>query len=113
MGFRSLTVAHVRDLLEGYDDDQLVVFTADYGDYSHTPQALPLRGEAQEREIEESGYSQSGWALVPQERERMIVEADEAEDGRCACGAEEGDWHKEGCAVWAAKPARLTVLVLS
>lgn len=61
--FRTLTVAALRDLLDGEDPDALVVFSADYGDYHHTEQALTLRGHVEEREVEESAYSHSGFAL--------------------------------------------------
>lgn len=60
---RTITVAQLRAALDGEDDDALVVFTADYGDYHHTPQALPLRGLIDEATISESGYSHSGYQL--------------------------------------------------
>jgi hypothetical protein len=60
---RTITVARVEALLEGLDPETPVIFTADYGDYHHTPQALPLRGEAEEVTVSESGYSSSGWRI--------------------------------------------------
>jgi hypothetical protein len=60
----SLTVAELRGLLEGEDDDAVVLFTCDYGDYLHTKQALPISGDIEEHQVEESAYSHSGWALA-------------------------------------------------
>lgn len=60
---RTITVAELRRMLDGEDDDALVIVSADYGDYHHTEQALPLRGEMDEVTISESGYSNSGYAV--------------------------------------------------
>lgn len=62
--FKSITVAKLRELLEGEDDQALVIFAADYGDHCHTEQALPLRGEIDEVAIRESAYSASGYAVL-------------------------------------------------
>ncbi len=60
----TITVADLLELLQDEDPTALVVFAADYGDHSHTEQALPLRGAIEEVEIvEEAGYSNSGWAI--------------------------------------------------
>jgi hypothetical protein len=59
----SITVRQLQELLEGEDPDALVIFTADYGDYHHTAQALPLRGELDNATIVKSAYSNSGYAL--------------------------------------------------
>src|SRR5688572_5391598 len=61
--FRTITVEHLRELLEDQADEALVIFTTDYGDHSHTPQALPLEGEIEEVTISESAYSNSRWAI--------------------------------------------------
>lgn len=60
---KTITVAQLRALLEGENDDALVVFTCDYGDYHHTEQAVGLRGDVEEVLLEESAYSQSGFAV--------------------------------------------------
>lgn len=61
---RTITVAKLIDLLEGESPDALVIFSTDYGDYHHTPQALPIKGEVEEAFIEKSAYSNSGYAVV-------------------------------------------------
>lgn len=61
---KTITVQRLRDLLEGEADDALVIFSADYGDYHHTPQALPIRGDLEEVLIEKSAYSASGFAIA-------------------------------------------------
>lgn len=61
---RTITVQQLRDLLEDEDPDALVIFSADYGDYHRTAQALPLKGEVEEVEIEKSAYSNSGYAIA-------------------------------------------------
>ena len=76
---KTLTVKALRDLLEGEDDDALVIFSTDYGDYHHTPQALPLRGETEEVYVEKSGYSNSGFAVVSDEDDAAeLMEEDDA-----------------------------------
>lgn len=75
--FKTLTVGELRDLLEDYDEEALVVFTTDYGDYHRTQQALPLRGEVEEDvEVVESAYSNSGYRLVDADEE----DADDADE---------------------------------
>ena len=63
MALRTITVRELIDLLEGEDEQALVIFTADYGDHYHTAQALPLRGECEAVTIEKSAYSNSGFAI--------------------------------------------------
>jgi hypothetical protein len=70
----TLTVGELLELLEGEDRDKKVIFTTDYGDYHHTPQALPIRGEVDEATVGESAYSNSGFQLVD-------VDGDDDEDG--------------------------------
>ena len=63
--FRStITVAELRDLLDGQDDAMLVTFSSDYGDHSHTQQIHRLNGNAEVKAIQENAYSNSGWALM-------------------------------------------------
>lgn len=64
---KTITVRELMACLEGEDPDMPVIFTADYGDYHHTPQALRIRGELEEVQVAESGYSHSGYALVEAE----------------------------------------------
>lgn len=75
---RTLTVGKLIELLEGEDAEALVLFSTDYGDYHHTPQALGLRGELEQVKIEKSGYSTSGFALVTEEDEAY----EDDEDGQ-------------------------------
>ena len=61
---RTITVAKLIELLEGESPDALVIFSTDYGDHHHTPQALPIKGELDTAVIEKSAYSNSGYAVV-------------------------------------------------
>ena len=63
-GLRTITVAALIDILQGEDPDARVIFAADYGDYHHTEQALPLRGETDTVTVEGSAYSNSGFAIA-------------------------------------------------
>lgn len=60
---RGMTVRQLIDALEEQDEDAIVVFTADYGDHSHTMQALPIEGNIENMYIVESAYSDSGFAI--------------------------------------------------
>jgi hypothetical protein len=62
---RTITVAKLIELLEDESPDARVIVGADYGDYHHTDQALPLRGEVETVIVEASGYSASGFAIIP------------------------------------------------
>lgn len=79
--FRTITVAHLITLLEGESPDAHVIFSTNYGDYSRTEQALPLRGEFDTVTIEKSAYSNSGFA---------VTSANDEEDEECK---PEGDRH--------------------
>lgn len=61
---KTITVAELIDLLEDQDPKTLVIFTADYGDHHHTPQALPIRGEFETVKVERNAYSNSGFAIA-------------------------------------------------
>lgn len=61
---KTLTVAELIDLLQDQDPDARVIFSTDYGDYSRTEQALPLKGDIDEVFVEKSAYSNSGFAVV-------------------------------------------------
>ena len=69
---RTITVARLIKLLEGESPDAHVIFSANYGDYARTEQALPLKGEIDTVTIGKSAYSNSGFA---------ITEPDELSDG--------------------------------
>jgi len=61
----TLTVAELIELLEDYDRDAKVVLVADYGDRSHTQQAIAIKGitsnmEDTELVLTETAYSKSG-----------------------------------------------------
>ena len=87
---RTITVRELRDLLEDEDDNALVIFTTNYGDYHHTSQALPLKGETEEGTVAKSAYSNSGFELVQDE--------DDFEEGECAdCGAIDDEPHTKDC----------------
>ena len=70
---RAMTVADLIAELEQYDADAPVLFTCDYGDYHHTQQALPCQtvDQGDSRDLKESGYSQSGIALVTINDEKL------------------------------------------
>lgn len=70
-----MTVADLIAALEDLDPKAEVMLTADYGDYCHTEQALEIE-EVEEVTLEESGYSQSGWAVAGE-----ADDDDEEEDG--------------------------------
>lgn len=63
----ALTVEELRGALEDMRPDALVLFVCDYGDHSHTMQALPVaevEDVAGEEVLVESPYSQSGAAIA-------------------------------------------------
>lgn len=72
---RTITVAELIEALQGEDPAARVLFSTDYGDYSHTPQALPISGDFEEAIVEKSAYSNSGFAVV-QDEEAMYDETD-------------------------------------
>lgn len=69
MKMRTITVERLLEVLQDEDPTAQVIFSADYGDYSHTPQALPIDGEVEEVFIEKSAYSNSGFAVVEDEED--------------------------------------------
>jgi hypothetical protein len=62
--FRSITVRELIESLQDEDQDAVVVFASDYGDYHHTQQVHAIDGTCDEQLIEESAYSRSGWAVA-------------------------------------------------
>jgi hypothetical protein len=76
----ALTVEELIDELQQYPKDARVVFACDYGDHSHTTQALPIETvdeNTTEETIIESGYSSSGLAI--RNAEECDAYADDAE----------------------------------
>lgn len=78
----SCTVRELIEALEEQSPDAIVAFSCDYGDYSQTEQVLPIDPECiEDTEIEESAYSDSGFAIAgepdedeePGERQSIIV----------------------------------------
>ena len=62
----SLTVKELRDELENFPDDAVVLIVSDYGDHCHTQQAQPIESIDElgcSEVLEESAYSHSGIAL--------------------------------------------------
>lgn len=67
-GPSTMTVAELQEALNNFSPDALVLFANDYGDMGHTMQVTGI-DTIEESEIEESGYSRSGWALPSTEDE--------------------------------------------
>ena len=57
------TVAELREELEQYDDDAIVVMASDYGDRCGTKQAV-FSTELEDVYVLESAYSNSGYKVV-------------------------------------------------
>lgn len=82
MALRTTTVLQLKNLLDDYDDDQLVAFSSDYGDRTHTEQVLPIEGHADLKLVGESGHSESGYAVVdePDAEERELDDFQEPQE---------------------------------
>ena len=65
-------IAMLEDTREIYGGNTPVFMTADYGDYYHTTQALPIM-DVDSGDIEESGYSNSGFAVSDEEDEETFI----------------------------------------
>ncbi len=61
---QTLTVKDLIELLECEDPNARVIFSTDYGDHSHTEQALPLRGLVDIVTVTRSAYSNSGFQIA-------------------------------------------------
>ena len=77
---RALTVKGLMEILECLNPDAHVLFTCDYGDHSHTMQALPVENVKEEltARLKASAYSQSDVALRDEDED----EDEDEEDGR-------------------------------
>jgi len=67
----AMTVGELKRILRDIPNDVPVVASADYGDYCHTMQALPILGcvPTGDESIRESAYSRSGFAFDEDEAE--------------------------------------------
>lgn len=66
---KTLTVKELIEVLEGEDQDALVVFASNYGDRSRTQQVHFINGQVESDRIRSSGYSDSGYALGGEQNE--------------------------------------------
>lgn len=71
----TITVAELIAKLQDQDPDAKVIFGADYGDRGRTEQALAIKGRIETVEIEESGYSVSGFAIKTEDD--AVMDSDE------------------------------------
>lgn len=66
--FRSITLAELRSMVDQaiaeHGTETQVAFVCEYGDYARTPQALPFPDTWGFTALEESAYSQSGFATA-------------------------------------------------
>lgn len=86
---QTITVGALRHLLDdsGADDDMLVAFTCEYGDYCRTLQVLPIGAAETGYELEGSGYSSSGWAIkddLTQDEQDDLTEDEKTENEAAA-----------------------------
>lgn len=72
---KSITVGELIAALQDEDPEAEVCFASNYGDFGKTQQVLGIRGEIERAEIEESAYSESGWAIATPEAEDPEDEA--------------------------------------
>jgi hypothetical protein len=61
--FRTITKAELIESLEDLNDDDAIAFASDYGDIVHTMQVHRIQGVIDEAVLEESAYSDSGFAI--------------------------------------------------
>ncbi len=64
---KTITVGELMQLLSDYDPATPAIFASNYGDRGRTQQAHGLRGHAEEVQLCESGYSDSGYAVADEE----------------------------------------------
>ncbi len=62
-------IERLQDIKAEHGGEAMIAFSSNYGDYGKTQQVHVIDGEAEERDIEESGYSQSGFAVVEYEQD--------------------------------------------
>lgn len=74
--FMTITKAQLLDALADLPEGARLAFSSDYGDYTHTEQLHRLKGDVEEVQVRESGYSDSGYAV---RRERDGEDGEDAE----------------------------------
>jgi hypothetical protein len=79
--FKTVTKAELIEALEELNDNDLVAFSSDYGDISHTQQVHRIRGRIEEVELCESAYSDSGFAIADSDDEESDCDGHESTDG--------------------------------
>jgi hypothetical protein len=72
----SITVKELIAILQERDEDELVVFTSDYGDRCHTQQVHPIRGFVREQYVSVSAYSDSGFKVADDDDETYEGDAE-------------------------------------
>lgn len=60
---RTVTAKQLIEELKQIPPNSPVAFASDYGDRCHTQQVIFLRGDIEKTHINESGYSDSGYAV--------------------------------------------------
>lgn len=69
---RSITVQELREALEDFKPEDIVVFSHDYGDHCHT-QAVGRIENIKMQDLVETAYSDSGFAVKDDESQREPV----------------------------------------
>lgn len=84
--FGSITKEALIAALEDLPDGAMVAFSSNYGDIHSTKQVHSIRGDIEPERLEESAYSDSGWAIAdpwedPEEEEvHRQCNAEDAQD---------------------------------
>ncbi|AUR97303.1 hypothetical protein NVP1238A_54 [Vibrio phage 1.238.A._10N.261.52.F10] len=68
----TLTVSELINALEQFPDDMPVVAVSDYGDRSHTMQAIAI-SEVETSQVGQSGYSDSGYRVSDDEDGETVL----------------------------------------
>jgi hypothetical protein len=77
----TITVAELIEALQGEDPNALVLFASNYGDYHRTRQVHAIAGDFEEVELEQTAYSDSGFAVARSDsRDEDEDEEDEGGD---------------------------------
>jgi len=80
--FQSITVGELRQILEDYDEDDMIAFSSDYGDHCHTEQLHSIKGAVDEVKADTTGYSDSGFKVVYDEDEKWEEDEDEKDESK-------------------------------
>lgn len=76
-----MTVRELIDALESEDENALVYFVCDYGDHTHTQQALPVKEIEGGHSLVKSAYSRSGLALKESDDDEREGPDEDSETG--------------------------------